>query len=103
MRRHLASIVVAVAAVGALAAPARAAQYPGWGDTGWVWASRRDCCLAAISIAADYSMEACITAGGRPRPTSGQQRGSCRTERAPDPETGVMLYRCYGEAAVWCR
>jgi len=99
-RRGLLAAVVALAAA---AAPAGAAQYPAWGDTGWVWSSKRDCCLAAIALATDYSMQACVAVGGQPRPTSGQQRGSCRSERAVDPSTGAVLYRCYGEAAVWCR
>jgi hypothetical protein len=84
------------------AGPASAAQYPGWGDTGWVYASKRDCCLGAIAIAQDYSAQACVDSGGRPRPTTGQQRGNCQAEWMQDPD-GNMLFRCYGEAAVWCR
>jgi hypothetical protein len=79
------------------------AQYPGWGDTGWVYASKRDCCNAAIDIAADYSAQACVTAGGVPRPFAGSsQRGTCNAEWMQDDE-GYMLFRCYGEASVWCR
>jgi len=82
---------------------ARAAQYPGWGDTGWVYASKRDCCAAAIDIAAEYSAQACITAGGVPRPFAGaSQRGTCHAEWQQDG-AGGLLYRCYGEASVWCR
>jgi hypothetical protein len=84
------------------AAAVTAAQYPGWGDTGWVYASKRDCCNAAIGIAQQYSAEACVTSGGVPRPTTGAQRGSCQWEWTQDAEGG-MLYRCYGEASVWCR
>jgi hypothetical protein len=81
---------------------ARAAQYPGWGDTGWVYASKRDCCNAAIEIAAEYSAQACITSGGVPRPFAGSsQRGTCSSEWMQ--ADGGMLYRCYGEASVWCR
>lgn len=82
--------------------PATAAQYPGWGDTGWTWGSKRDCCIDAIGIAQSYSAQACVESGGRPRPTTGQQRGTCQAEWMQDGE-GNMLYRCYGEAAVWCR
>jgi hypothetical protein len=85
-----------------VACPAVAAQYPGWGDTGWDYGSKRDCCHAAIAIAQEYSAKACLDSGGRPRPTTGQQRGSCKTEWMQD-EGGSMLYRCYGEAAIWCR
>src|SRR5262245_9316602 len=82
---------------------ARAAQYPGWGDTGWVYASKRDCCNAAIDIAAEYSAQACMTAGGVPRPFAGaSQRGTCSSEWT-QADDGSLLYRCYGEAAVWCR
>jgi hypothetical protein len=81
----------------------RAAQYSGWGDTGWVYASKRECCNAAIEIAAEYSAQACITSGGVPRPFAGSsQRGTCSAEWMQDAEGG-LLYRCYGEAAVWCR
>ena len=97
------TLVVAAAAACLLAgATARAAQYPGWGDTGWVYASKRDCCNAAIDIAAQYSADACVTAGGVPRPFAGSsQRGTCSSEWMQGEE-GV-LYRCYGEASVWCR
>jgi len=85
-------------------AAARAAQYPGWGDTGWVYASKRDCCNAAIDIAAQYSAQACATAGGVPRPFAGaSQRGTCNAEWMQDQGGGGLLYRCYGEASVWCR
>ena len=97
---------VAAAAATALlvaAAGARAAQYPGWGDTGWVYASKRECCNAAIGIAASYSADACVTAGGVPSPFRGaSQRGTCSAEWMQD-DAGDVVYRCYGEAAVWCR
>ena len=81
---------------------ARAAQYPGWGDTGWVHASKRECCNAAIEIAAEYSAQACVTAGGVPRPFAGaSQRGTCTAEWMEDG--GEVLYRCSRAASVWCR
>ena len=97
--------MVAAAAATALlvaAAGARAAQYPGWGDTGWVYASKRECCNAAIDIAAEYSANACVTTGGVPRSFAGaSQRGTCSAEWMQ--HDGSLLYRCYGEATVWCR
>lgn len=85
------------------AAVAQAAQYPGWGDTGWVYASKRDCCEAAINIAAQYSAQACLDVGGVPRPFAGaSQRGTCSSEFQQDG-SGNLLFRCYGEASVWCR
>jgi hypothetical protein len=81
---------------------ARAEQYPGWGDTGWVYASKRDCCDAAIDIAAEYSAQACLTSGGVPRAFAGaSQRGTCKSDWMQND--GALLYRCYGEASVWCR
>jgi hypothetical protein len=81
---------------------ARAAEYPGWGDTGWVYESKRDCCNDAIAIASQYSEQACINSGGRPSPfDGGGQRGSCSSQWAQDGDGNVM-YRCQGEATVWC-
>ena len=94
---------LAVAAVVLCAAVVEAAQYPGWGDTGWIYASKRECCNEAIDIAAEYSANACVTAGGMPRPFAGaSQRGTCSSEWNQDGD-GNMMYRCYGEASVWCR
>ena len=101
MKRALAGLALLGAmSVGTVA---RAAQYQGWGDTGWVYASRRECCNSAIAIANDYSAQACVTAGGIPKPINcGVQRGTCQVHWDQDAD-GEPLYRCYGEAAVWCR
>ena len=101
------SALIVAGAVGALvllaATGARAAQYPGWGDTGWVYASKRECCNAAIAFANEYSAQACVIAGGVPKGFSGGvQRGTCQPEWSQD-EDGYVLYRCYAEASVWCR
>ena len=102
MRTSARTIAGAIAVLLLGGTAVRAAQYPGWGDTGWVWASKRDCCNAAIDIAAEYSANACMTAGGIPRPFAGSsQRGTCSSEWMQ--YEGDILYRCYGEAAVWCR
>jgi hypothetical protein len=85
------------------AAAAHATEYPGWGDTGWVYASKRDCCNQAIAIASQYSAQACVTAGGNPTSfVGGGQRGSCSAQWQQD-DAGALVYRCYGEASVWCR
>jgi hypothetical protein len=86
----------------ALAAPAWGAQYPGWGDTGWAFYSKRDCCTQAIALAQEDSAGRCLDAGGRPRPTSGIQRGSCEWDWTTD-DYGRQVFRCVSEAAVWCR
>lgn len=101
MTRPMRAAALVMAILGSAAA-AGAAEYPGWGDTGWVYASKRDCCNAAIAIARDYSMGACVATGGVPRPTSGAQRGTCQAQWMQDTD-GSMLYRCYGDASVWCR
>lgn len=81
---------------------ARASEYPGWGDTGWVYESKRECCNDAIAIASQYSERACANSGGRPSPfVGGGQRGSCSAQWTQDRDENTM-YRCYGEASVWC-
>ena len=84
------------------AAGVRASEYPGWGDTGWVYASKPVCCNSAIGIATQYSEQACMTTGGRPSAfDGGGQRGSCTWQYTQDAD-GNVLNRCYGEASVWC-
>src|SRR5262249_42601276 len=101
----MARVLCALALLATVAVPirARAAQYPGWGDTGWVYASRRDCCDAAIATANQYSAQACVNTGGLPSGfRGGGQRGTCTVDWTQD-DNGDTLFRCYGEAAVWCR
>ena len=98
---RVATLASALALVAATAG--HAAQYQAWGDTGWVYASKRECCNAAIAIAQDYSATACMNMGGQPRPPmGGGQRGLCTADWMQDAD-GNILYRCYGEAALWCR
>jgi hypothetical protein len=97
--------VATLAAVALLASASRAlaTEYPGWGDTGWIYASKAYCCNEAIGIASRYSEEACANTGGVPSPFVGGagQRGSCSWQWMQDPY-GAMMNRCYGEASVWC-
>jgi hypothetical protein len=96
------ALMLAVVLLFGSAAVIRASEYPGWGDTGWVYASKRDCCNGAIGIASQYSEEACTNSGGRPSPfEGGGQRGSCSSQWTQDAD-GNLLYRCYGQASVWC-
>src|SRR5207249_967564 len=72
------------------AAGIRAAQVSWLGDTGWVYASKRECCNAAIDMAASYGAEACTTVGGVPAPFRGAaQRGTCSAERTQDENGSV--------------
>ena len=81
---------------------AHASEYPGWGDTGWVYESKRDCCNDAIAIASQYSEQACTTSGGYPSPfDGGGNRGTCSWQMTQDGD-GNTLNRCSGEATVWC-
>ena len=103
MRASSGALILGCGLLVLTATDARPGQYPGWGDTGWVYASKRDCCNAAIEIAASYSAQACINTGGLPAPFRGAaQRGTCSAEWTQD-EYGSLLYRCSGEASVWCR
>ena len=95
--------IVSALLVTAFAANAKATQYQGWGDTGWVYASKYECCNQAIAIASQYSAQACVTSGGSPQSfAGGGQRGSCTADFQQD-DGGNLMYRCYGDAAVWCR
>jgi hypothetical protein len=97
--------VATLAAVALLAFGGRAlaTEYPAWGDTGWIYASKAACCNEAIAIASRYSAEECANTGGVPSPFvgGGGQRGSCSWQWMQDPY-GTTMNRCYGEASVWC-
>ena len=100
-RTALASIAAAVL-LSLVALDARATEYPGWGDTGWVYENKAACCNDAIAIASQYSEGACQTSGGRPSPfVGGGQRGTCSWQWTQDGY-GNTLNRCYGQAAIWC-
>jgi hypothetical protein len=87
-----------------LAGNARASGYEGWGDTGWNWLNKRDCCNEAIAFATQDSMDRCLRSGGRPRSLKGGgQRGNCRWEWMQDEQTGEVVYHCVASASVWCR
>ena len=77
------------------------------GPGAWSWIAAagawQELSMELEQSAADYSADACRTAGGIPRPFAGaSQRGTCSSEWSQD-EDGSMMYRCYGEASVWCR
>ncbi len=103
MQRARHATTLAIVLLLALACHAGATEYPGWGDTGWVYASKRDCCNSAIAIASYWSEQACANSGGVPSPFvgAGAQRGSCSWQWMQDGY-GNMMNRCYGQASVWC-
>ena len=45
---RISTLPLALVALLTLASPLLTAQYEGWSDTGWVYASKRDCCDAAM-------------------------------------------------------
>jgi len=96
------SVPLALVALLALCPSLLAAQYTGWGDTGWVYASKRECCNGAIALAYEDSEARCLLAGGLPRGMSGMRRGSCKWDWTTDA-SGTQLYRCYSEAGIPCR
>lgn len=103
MRLHR-IVVPALLAFVAFSADASAGQYPAYGDTGWVYAGKRDCCNEAIAIAQEQSALACRGVGGTPSPMRGgvQRRGFCSWESAQDDD-GAVAFRCRAEATVPCR
>jgi len=102
VKRGTRAAVFAAALVLGSPALVRAAEYPGWSDTGWISADERECCTAAIAIASQESERACVIAGGTPsRFHRGGQQGSCSPEFA-QIRGGGTLHRCYGAAVVWC-
>jgi hypothetical protein len=103
-RRAVGIAVAAAAALVATATVAAARQYPGRGETGWTYASKRDCCDEAIARAQQDSAAICENVGGIPSPMRGgvQRRGSCAWESTRD-DAGDVLFRCQAEATVLCR
>jgi hypothetical protein len=102
MRLLAHAFIVAAVLLLQSAVAVRATEYPGWGDTGWVYEGKRDCCNEAIAIASQYSEQACTTSGGMPSPfVGGGQRGDCSWQITQDGN-GYTMYRCYGQASIWC-
>jgi len=102
-RRRGVATVIGLACL-AVAGAASARQYPGRGDTGWVYAGKRECCNEAIALAQQDSAAVCLNVGGKPSPMRGgvQRRGSCAWQSTQD-DAGEVLFRCQSEATVLCR
>lgn len=89
----LASLVLA-------ASPAGAESYKGFGDTGWSFSNKRDCCEEAVWLAQDDSIALCEYSGGRARVRSGSTRGMCDWDSRGSGSNRV--YRCTATADVYC-
>ncbi len=94
-------VVIMTVALVALAATVHAGSYPGYGDTGYNYNSKRVCCDAAVELAREHSMAACQRAGGWPRPKPGVSRGMCNWDRRQDG-SGRVWYSCKANTSVRC-
>lgn len=92
-------VVIALLAMGSMAS---AANYQGYGDTGWSFLNKRDCCDAAIAWAQEDSMVRCEQSGGLPSTRFGTRRGTCKWQWRQDGY-GQRVYRCWSETTVNCR
>ncbi len=97
VKRGTRAAVFAAALVLGSPALVRAAEYPGWSDTGWISADERECCTTAITIASRDSERACVIAGGTPsRFHRGGRQGSCA---APSSRRSAAALRCIAATA----
>jgi hypothetical protein len=99
-RAFVALLLVAAAFVLAPVVAA-AATYEGYGDTGWYFDNKRDCCEEAVWLAQDNAIGACEAAGGVARVSSGTARGSCSSDARGNSSNRV--YRCTARTRVNCR
>jgi hypothetical protein len=94
-------IVLAALAAVVIATPAFAVEYQGYGDTGWNWYDKRECCEEAVFLAQDDSVRQCQNAGGVAKVRTGSTRGLCDWDARGDGLNRV--YRCTASTAVYCR
>jgi hypothetical protein len=101
-RLRFAGVLLAAAAIAALPAPGAAALYPGYGDTGFGFTNRGECCEEAIFLAQDDSAAACERIGGYADFRRSAARGRCQTQRKRGYD-GQTVFRCTATASVQCR
>jgi hypothetical protein len=99
--RRIAPALIGLA-IAALPTIATAARYNGYGDTGFGYINRAECCEEAIFRAQDDSGLACERVGGYPDYPRSGARGRCETERKRG-SNGQTIFRCTATAAVDCR
>jgi len=85
-----------------LAPLAHATSYPGYGDTGWSFVDKNECCQTAIAWAQEDSMVRCEASGGLPSTRFGMKRGTCKWQTRSDGY-GRRVYRCWSETSIPCR
>jgi len=91
-----------VLALAALSVAAWAATYPGYGDTGFGFSNRGECCEEAVFLAQEDSAAACERIGGYAEYSRSAARGRCQTQRKRDSD-GFTVFRCTATATVQCR
>lgn len=94
-------VLAAALLVATSATTALATSYEGYGDTGWTFDNKRDCCEEAVWLAQEDSIRRCEEAGGVPRVRSGSTRGLCDWDARGDSWNRV--YRCTATSSVYCR
>jgi hypothetical protein len=80
---------------------AGAASYVGYGDTGFGFSNKGECCEEAVYIAQENSARDCERAGGYADFRRSSARGRCdwSTKRGAD---GRPVFRCTASAQVRC-
>ena len=99
--RRLAIVFLAGVVPVLMARSVLAESYQGWGDTGWEFDNKRDCCEEAVWLAQEDSARLCEMSGGHPRIRSGSARGLCDWDSRGSGYD--RLYRCTARADVYCR
>lgn len=99
----LGTLGAALVAATVLLAPAvcSATSFEGYGETGWDYDNKRDCCDDAVYFAQDHAIASCQDSGGQARIRQGSSRGSCDWDaRGPSYD---RVYRCTARTRVDCR
>ena len=78
-----------------------ATSFEGYGETGWDYDNKRDCCDDAVYFAQDHAIAYCEESGGQARVRSGSARGSCDWDARGASYDRV--YRCTARTRVDCR
>jgi len=95
------ALALAISLLASVLTASSALAYQGWGDTGWNWYDKRDCCEEAVWLAQEASIRACEDAGGTAKVRSGSTRGLCDWDARGDGRD--RLYRCTADTDVLCR
>ena len=95
-------LLLACVVAAAIATPAAAGNYIGYGETGFSFSRKRDCCDAALEAAGRDSARACESAGGWADYDPRRLRGQCDTDWRQSSD-GSVWYGCTAKTSVRCR